>query len=439
MPKSTATLAKTLTIDGMSHEGRGIARENGKTLFVLGALPQETVDVRYLHQHRRYSEAIATEIIRASEDRVAPRCPHFLNCGGCSLQHLNSTAQITFKQKVLLEQLQHIGNVKPETILSPLQGDIWGYRRKARLGVRFVNKKNKLLVGFREIDGRYLADIDSCAVLDPRVGEKITLITAALMQLSGHRDIAQIEVACGDKEVALILRHLKPLSPEDLIQLQQFAKQEDFHLYLQPGGPETVKLFWPETQSAYLQYQLPAYDLTLDFAPNDFTQVNASINQKMIARALELLQPAAHEKILDLFCGLGNFSLPLAKNGANVVGIEGDARMVQQAQLNAANNHINNANFYTADLTQDCSHAIWAQDNFDKILLDPPRSGALEVMHYIVKFKAKTILYISCNPATLARDSAELIKQGYRMTHAGVLDMFPHTSHVEAMALFTLL
>ena len=302
--------------------------------------------------------------------------------------------------------------------------------------MRYVNKKNKLLVGFREINGRYLADIDSCAVLDPRIGKKITIIRDAFAKLNGYRDIAQIEVACGDTQVAIIIRHLKPLVDEDLMQLRAFAEKENFQLYLQPGGPDTIKLYWPESSSHYLQYQLPEHNVTIDFAPNDFTQVNASINQKMIARALELLQPSANEKILDLFCGLGNFSLPLAKHGAEVIGVEGDARMVQQAQANASNNNINNAKFYAADLSQDCSHASWANTSFDKILLDPPRSGALEVMQYINKFNAKSILYISCNPATLARDSAELIKQGYRLTHAGVLDMFPHTSHVEAMALF---
>lgn len=434
-PSASATI-KTITIDGLSHEGRGIAHENGKTLFVLGALPDETIAFNYLHQHRRYAEAVATEIITPSPDRVPAQCPHFLTCGGCSLQHLNSAAQIAFKQKVLLEQLQHIGNVQPETVLTPLQGDVWGYRRKARLGVRFVNKKNKLLVGFRELNGRYLADIDSCAVLDPRIGKKIAAISAALAKLNSYRDIAQIEVACGDTQAALIIRHLKPLSDKDLTQLKQFAEQESFHLYLQPGGPETITLCWPEQSSHYLQYRLPEHNVTIDFAPNDFTQVNASINQKMIARAIELLQPSANEKILDLFCGLGNFSLPLAKHCLEVIGVEGDQRMVQQAQTNATQNHINNAKFYASDLSQDCSHANWANTRYDKILLDPPRSGALEVMQYIVKFNAKLILYISCNPATLARDSAELIKQGYRLTHAGVLDMFPHTSHVEAMALF---
>jgi 23S rRNA (uracil1939-C5)-methyltransferase len=423
-----------VTIETLSHEGRGVARIKGKTLFVHGGLPGETLRFEYVKRHRQYDEAKAVAILSANPERVAPPCAHFGVCGGCSLQHCQPSVQIAHKQQVFLEQLKHIAQVQPKTILPPLVAEALGYRRKARLGVKYVAAKGRVLIGFREQNGRFLADIISCAVLHPSIGNKLTAMSEWIASLSIYQQIPQIEVAVADTTTALIIRHLQPFTESDFVKLRDFAQIHDFHLYLQPGNAATCHLFWPENAAPYLSYAIEG--LTLLFHPTDFTQVNSSINQQMVRRALDLLQPQADEQFLDLFCGLGNFTLPFAQRCQQIVGVEGSQEMVQRAQMNAKHNEINNTEFYAADLDKNFIGQAWSQRKYNKIILDPPRSGALTVVQNIQRFAAQQILYISCNPTTLARDTAELVKQDYSLQQAGIMDMFPHTSHVEAMALF---
>jgi 23S rRNA (uracil1939-C5)-methyltransferase len=428
-----------------------VAHINGKALFIEGALPGEQVLFTYIKQRKRYDEAKVEKIIKPSPDRVEPRCAHFNICGGCSLQHLSPAAQIAAKQQVLLDSLKHIGGIEPKTVLAPLTGPSWGYRRRARLGVKFVIKKDKLLIGFREKRSSLLADIERCEVLHPPVGGLLQALRELIAGLEAYNCIPQIEVAAGDEATALVFRNLAELSNTDLVKLQDFGKQQNMQIYLQPAGPESVTLIWPET--AALSYRLPVtyrdvlmsreagrrerqFNLELFFAPTDFVQINADVNRAMISRVIELLQPGAHERVLDLFCGLGNFTLPLARHAAQVIGVEGDARLVERAKGNAQHNGIHNAEFYAADLSQDLSGQPWAKQHFDKILLDPPRTGALEIIQQLPAFDAARIVYISCNPATLARDARALTENGYTLISASVLDMFPHTTHVESIALF---
>lgn len=427
------TLAK---ITGLSHDGRGIAHINGKTTFIENALPDEEVAFVYLRRHNKYDEGKTVEVKQASPSRVTPLCEHFTICGGCALQHMDSETQIQLKQKMLLEQLQHFGGVIPESILPPLTGNLWGYRRKARLGVKYVAKKQRVLVGFREKNGRYLADLERCVVLHPSVGNLITALKELVQSLTIYQQIPQIEVGVTDDTTALIFRHMQPVVESDLNLLVEFSKTHNIDLYLQPGAPSSAHLVWPENKPPRLFYQLPEYNLELGFFPTDFTQINASINQQMLARALQLLEPKAEDRILDLFCGIGNFTLPLARYCKEVIGVEGAAESIDRAKENAAHNNVTNAHFYHADLNTDFTQALWAQGNFTGILLDPPRTGALNIVQHIAKFNAKRIVYVSCNPATLARDAKELVEQGYRLKQAGIMDMFPHTHHVEAIALF---
>lgn len=434
--KKISPLPFQTQITSLSHEGRGIATVNGKRKFLRGGLPNETVIAHDTYRHSSYDEGEVTEVLTASSDRVTPLCPHTHFCGGCALQHLKPEAQILFKQSMLLEQLTHIGGLKPTHILPPLTGPVWGYRHKARLGVKYVAPKQKVLVGFRETNGRYLADIQSCAVLHPSVGEKITLLSGFIHTLDAYQSIPQIEVAIGDDVSALIFRHLQPLSATDTEKLQQFAKDQQLHIYLQPAGIDTIWRLYPTAGEELLYYALPKHHITLGFHPANFTQINTAINQQMVDRAIELLAPKPHETILDLFCGLGNFTLPLARYCQKIIGVEGEEKLVSRAQNNAQLNNLNNAEFYTADLSIDFSTLPFMQNSFAKILLDPPRTGALEAVKILPRLKPEMILYVSCNPATLARDAKELVARGYHLSHAGVMDMFPHTSHVESMALF---
>lgn len=433
-----------LSITALSHEGRGIAHREGKIVFVHGALPGERVQAQVTMSHKKYDEAGVTEVIEASADRVPAPCLHFGVCGGCSLQHMAPSAQIVFKQSVLAEQLQHFGGMTPLTWLPPLTNPDHAYRRKARLGVKFVIKKDKLLVGFRERQASYLADLDACAVMDPRLGQAITPLKELIGGLAARDFIAQVEVAAGDDTVALIFRHLEALQGSDVEALIGFCRDRDWQCYLQPGNYETVHRVWPLEGSDRLHYHLPDYSapgaattgLTMAFHPNDFTQVNAGINQRMIKLALDLLDPQPHERVLDLFCGLGNFTLPLATRAREVVGVEGVSAMVDRGYENARANGLNNVSFYAQDLTKDFSEQPWATLGFDKILIDPPRSGALEVIPHLLRFGAKRVVYVSCNPATLARDAGEMAKAGYVLLEAGVMDMFTHTTHVESIAVF---
>lgn len=425
-----------VTINSLSHDGRGIAQLAGKKIFIENALPGENVIFNYTKRHGRYDEGKAIHILSPSPDRVEPRCPHFSVCGGCSLQHINSDAQLKFKQQMMLEQLKHFGGVQPQEILPPLTGNPWGYRRKARLGVKYVTKKEALLVGFREKNGRFLADLKQCDVLHPQVGHLIEALKTLISGLDAFQTIPQIEVAVGDDATALIFRHMEPLSETDQQQLIQFGKTHQLIIYLQPGKPESAHVIWPNDKTDRLHYCLPAYSIEFNFHPTDFTQINSDINRQMVERALALLALQKNEQVLDLFCGLGNFTLPMAQHTAHVTGVEGSLEMVARAKENAVKNHIDNVTFYAADLSQDLSTAPWLQKHYDKILLDPPRTGALEIIKQLRPIKANRIVYISCNPATLARDAGELVAQNYTLLKAGILDMFPHTQHVEAIAVF---
>lgn len=422
-----------LKVSGLSHEGRGIAQVDGKTVFVHGALPGETVVARYTRRHRRYDEAAVVEVEHAAAERIDPRCPHFGTCGGCSLQHLSPERQIAFKQDVLLELLWHVGRVEPAEVLAPLQGSPWGYRRKARLAVKDVPRKGRVLVGFREKHSPYVADMNSCEVLDPRVGQRLEALSELIAGLSRPDRIPQIEVAIGDNAVALVFRNLEPLTSPDLASLRRFGQQHDFMILQQPGNESTVAPVWPEVQELY--YEVAGERLV--FRPTDFTQVNNALNLKMVGRAIALLDPGPDDRVLDLFCGLGNFTLPLARRAAAVVGVEGDQALVERACENARRNGLQNAEFHVANLAEPVDHHPWARAEFNKVLLDPPRSGALEVLPQVAWFRPQRIVYVSCNPSTLARDAGELVHNyGYRLVSAGVMDMFPHTAHVESIACF---
>lgn len=435
MARQTSKQISKAAITKLSHDGRGIAHINGKITFIEGALPDEEVMFMYTQRRSKYDEGRVTEVLTASSMRAEPGCQHYHVCGGCNLQHLQPSDQLALKQAMLLEQLTHFGELSPEEVLPPLTGPLWEYRRKARLGVKYVAKKAAVLVGFREKDSRFLADLTVCEVLHPSVGKKLLLLKQLIAGLEAYQQIPQIEVAIGDNATVLIVRHMVALSTADLGKLTEFAQQQQLQIFLQPGGMETVHPLWP-TQPDTLYYELPDFDLKLEFKPTDFTQVNAEINQRMVSYALDLLEVTPTDRVLDLFCGLGNFTLPLARRCKAVVGVEGDAGMVTRGYENARLNAIQNVDFYAADLSRDFSTASWAQQGFDKILLDPPRTGALEVIQHLSAFKARRIVYVSCNPATLARDAGVLAKQGYRLTKAGIMDMFPHTRHVESIAVF---
>ncbi len=424
-----------LEIHGLAHDGRGVGRVDGKAVFVNGALMGETVRVKQIGRNRHFDEAITLEVLKASEDRVTPRCPHFGVCAGCVLQHLAEDKQIEAKQQVLIENLARIGHVEAETILPPMVGDAWGYRRKGRLSVRYVEKKEKTLVGFREIDARFVADISVCHTMIPELGMRLPELSALVDSLDAKRMIAQIEFIAGDGPVALIFRNLEALNEADTEKLKQFAIESNFAVFLQPGGVNSVVSLWP--LETHLEFAIPKYDIRLSFKPLDFIQVNASLNQKMIEQAIAMLDPQAGERVLDLFCGLGNFTLPLARSAASVVGVEGEAGLVARARENAVLNKLGNAEFYAADLAKDLSDEPWMQQGFDKLLLDPPRAGAAEVLAQMSLKNIRRIVYVSCHPASLARDAGFLVKErGYKLKAAGVMDMFPHTAHVESIALF---
>jgi 23S rRNA (uracil1939-C5)-methyltransferase len=424
-----------IAIESFTQDGRGVAHLDGKTVFIQGALPCEEVDFMYTKRKRSYDEGVVEQVITPSPHRVVPRCPHFGVCGGCSLQFVDADQQISVKQRVLLDNLKHIGNVTPEAILPPVTGPYWGYRRKARLGVKYVAKKGKVLVGFREKQSRYLADLSRCEILDASIGNLISNLSELIGSLQTYNQIPQIEVAVGDDAAALVFRHLVELPELDLKKLREFGQETQLQIYLQPAGPDSVTIFWPD--HAQLSYRLPEYNVEIFFDPVHFTQVNAGINQSMVGLALELLDLDRADNVLDLFCGLGNFTLPIARYCAHVTGVEGDKDLVQCAMDNATRNKIENVDYYVTNLMENLSGASWMQNKYDKILLDPPRSGAYEVVKNIEALSAKTIVYVSCNPATLARDADVLVNNhGYRLMKAGVMDMFPHTTHVESIALF---
>lgn len=422
-------------VTDMSHDGRGVAHREGKTVFVAGALPGERARIQITHKHRHFDEARLEEIEVDSADRVIPKCSHFAICGGCALQHLSLEGQIQAKHRMLVENLHRLGGVAPKQWLTPLTDQSWGYRRKARLSVKYVEKKGRALVGFREKNGRYVADIQRCEVLHPAVGERIGDLSMLVQSLDARSNIPQIEIAAGDETIALIFRHFNPLSDKDKNFLIDFGQKFQLAILLQSAGPESVQTLWPD--NVKLSFSLTDYSLELQFYPLDFVQVNAGMNQRMLARAIELLAPKPEDRILDLFCGLGNFTLPMARHAGQVVGVEGEVSLVKRAMENAQRNGINNVAFYTADLAKDQKHAPWGKATYNKLLLDPPRSGAAAVLEYLPKSEVQQILYVSCHPGSLARDAATLVNQhGFTLQAAGVMDMFPHTAHVESIALF---
>ena len=425
-----------LEISGLYDDGRGTTMHLEKLLLVEGSLPGEKVIAEIKGKKKKNLVAKTTEVLVASPDRVEPACANAEVCSGCCLHHQSSEAQILAKQARLLALFVSESVPEPEQWITPLLGPKLGYRNKARLGVRYVEKKEKLLVGFREKNGRYVAELDSCPVLTPAVGERLLALREMIGGLQAYDRIAQLEVAAGDEETALVVRHLDPLSDPDQQALIEFGKQHNLQIYLQPGGLDTVHKVWPADNHERLSYALPEFDLEMLFHPMDFTQVNAEINQKMIHQALEWLQLQGDDSVLDLFCGLGNFTLPLARKVAKVVGVEGSESAVLRAQENVLHNQIDNASFYYADLFEPFGEQSWANQKYSALLIDPPRSGAEEVANNLQLIEPDKILYVSCNPKSLARDAKLITDAGYQIKKAGVMDMFPHTAHVESMVLF---
>jgi 23S rRNA (uracil1939-C5)-methyltransferase len=444
--------AVELTISGMSHEGRGVSHIEGKVAFVDGALPTETVSATYVRNRSQFSELKVVEVIQASSERVTPPCEFTAMCGGCSLQHWHGDKQLDFKQGVLLEHLQHTAQLDADSfqVLPQIKAKTTNYRRKARLAVRKVMKKGGVLIGFREKYSSFITDMDNCQVLVAEVAVLIEPLKTLLFSLKAADEIPQIEVAVGESDadadadesankcVALVIRHLKPLSDADKLSLEHFAAEKSLDIYLQAAGVDSVKKLFPKDDIDRLHYYLPEFDLDVSFHPMDFTQINGEINRSIVSRTIEMLDLTEEDTVLDLFCGLGNFTLPMARKAGRVVGIEGSEKMVERGTENSKHNDISNTEFYTADLSNPIENKNWYQEKYTKVFLDPPRSGAIEIIPQIAKLKASKIVYVSCNPATLARDTAELLKHGYRLNSAGVMDMFPHTTHVESMAEFFL-
>jgi 23S rRNA (uracil1939-C5)-methyltransferase len=421
-----------LSIDGLDAEGRGVARNpDGKVVFVEGALPGERVASRRISGKRKFDVARAMQILEASAGRRAPRCPHFGVCGGCATQHADERTQMAAKQRWLEDNLERIGSVHPETLLPIVYGPEWGYRRRARLSVRRVPSRGGVLVGFRERRSSYVAQMNECHVLPEAVSKLIPEMKALLDKLSVRERVPQIEVAVGDNATALVFRHLAALQNSDLGVLKDFSDHHQIHVWLQPGGPESAQPFHPATSE--LCYELPEFGVRIQFRPTDFTQVNHAVNRALVARAVRLLDPQPGERVADLFCGLGNFSLPMARGGAQVFGFEGNRELVERARQNATANGVV-AQFEVMNLFEP-NLAPYAP--FQKILLDPPREGAVELVKALPPEWPRRIVYVSCDPATLARDAGILVHtKGFRLTAAGVVNMFPHTAHVESIAAF---
>ncbi len=431
----------------LSHEGRGIAKFNGKTQFIEGALTGETVNAKLINSHNTYDELHVEEILSASPDRIEPFCKHFALCGGCSLQNMSSEAQLLHKQAVLTEQLSHFGQLQVTNWLAPITSDSQAYRSKARLGVYFDSNLKKTIVGFREKHSKRLTDIEACPVLHESIGRLLNPLRVLIDALENPRAITHIEFAASDNEQAVVIRHIKEFAAKDMQALLDFSNQENVRLFLQAKADSPAQEIEPKSHELEYSLDVPlikamgdkqniSQQVCLRFHPQDFTQVNSKVNQELVTLALNHLELKQHDRVLDLFCGLGNFTLPIALNCAEVVGVEGDNNMVVRANENAQKNHIANASFYAADLHSDFRAKVWAKQSFDKILIDPPRSGALVVINYLHHFNAQRIVYISCNPATLARDAGVLSTHGYRLDSSGVIDMFPNTAHVESIAVF---
>lgn len=426
-----------VTIESLDQEGRGVAHHEGKVIFIEGALTGERVTYHAYRKKPSFELARVDKILRQSYMRVQPKCAHFDMCGGCSMQHLEERAQVAVKQRILEDNLLRIGKVKPERILPPIYGETWGYRQRARLSVRHVIKKNKTLVGFHEKNSRYIADMQHCEILPPKIAGLLPLLAQMNETLSIRDQLPQIELAAGEHVDVLVLRIMQPLTPADEEIIRRFADQHQVQFWLQPKGPDTVKPFYPLDAPA-LSYSMPEFGITMPYAPTDFTQVNSTLNRLMVSRALRLLSPRPGECIADFFCGLGNFTLPIARSGAQVIGVEGSAALVKRAAQNAASNGLeSNTNFSAMNLFEMTEETLAKLGHFDKWLIDPPRDGAMELIQSLGADAPWRIVYVSCNPSTLARDAGVLVHaKGYAIKAAGVMNMFPHTSHVESIAVF---
>jgi len=429
--------AVTAKIESLDQDGRGVTHVDGKVVFVEGALTGELVELESYRRKPGYELARTTKILAASSSRVEPRCESFGICGGCSMQHLDARAQMAVKQRVLEDTFAHIGNVVPETMLSPVQGPAWGYRFRARFSSRYVRKRDEVLVGFRERRHSFVADMQSCEVVPARISALLMPLRSLIDSLSIREQVPQIELAIGVDCDALTFRVLGAPSTADEQQLRDFAGHHGVRIYLQPGGLDTVSLFHPPGDDL-LHYTLPDFDLDFVFRITDFTQVNFGINRVLVRRALSLLDPQPGERIGDMFCGIGNFSLAIARRGAQVTGIEGSRPLVERAEHNARHNRLEElCEFQTADLFKIDTDQWRRLGNFEGLLIDPPRDGAFELVKAIREVPPRRVVYVSCNPATLARDAAVMVhSNGYRLRTAGVVNMFPHTSHVESIALF---
>lgn len=437
-------------VETLSHEGRGIAHygtetnhpseKQGKKVFIRYALPGETVKAQITHQAKKLEEADNIQLLSdPSPYRVEPICPHFGVCGGCNMQHIHPDEQIRLKHNVLKSHLEHFAGLQPEQWLAPLRSTRTDYRHKARIGVRYLPKQNQLLMGFREAQSNHLIEIKTCKILDQQLDSALPELKVLLESLTGKAAIGHIELAKGDSEIALLIRHTEKLKDVDVNRLREYALQKQWQLYLQPAGVDSLHRVDDPQASMQLHYRLNDFDIEFGFNPTDFTQVNPTVNPQMVKMACDLLDLQHGDSVLDLFCGLGNFSLPLARQvgvNGNVVAVEGSEEMVKRGTENALNNGITNVTFYAQDLTKDFSLFSWANQGFDALLIDPPRAGAEQVMHYVPNFGAKKIVYVSCDPATLARDAGILSQYGYQLRKAGVMDMFTHTGHVESIALF---
>ncbi len=450
----TATDGEWLEIDALDLEGQGVARRpDGKVVFVEGALPGERVQVQVTRRKAQWEQAVATAIARPSAQRVAPACPHFgLHagaCGGCKMQHLHPAAQVAVKQRVLEDQMRHLAKVRPERVLRPIEGPAWGYRQRARLSVRHVPKKGGVLVGFHERKSSYVADMTSCRVLAPSVGTLLVPLRALVASMDARDRLPQIEVAVGETAggtvTALVLRHLEPLGERDVARLRAFAREHGVQWWLQPSGPDSARRL--DDGGAELAYALPEFGVVMPFRPTDFTQVNHAVNRVLVQRALRLLDPRPDERVIDWFCGLGNFTLPLATRSREVLGVEGSAALLERAGTNAVRNGLAaRTRFEARNLFEIDAAALAAFGTAERWLVDPPREGAFALVKALVELQAqppagwappRRIVYVSCNPATLARDAGLLVHQGgWRPSAAGVVNMFPHTAHVESIAVF---
>jgi len=437
-------------VESLDREGRGVAHTDGKAIFIEGALPGERVEYTSHRRKENYELATVTAVLEASSARVDPQCPWFGRCGGCSLQHAALSTQVAAKQRVLEDALWHIARLRPERLLSPIAGPAWGYRHRARLSVRLVAKKGRVLVGFHERKSSYVAEMNSCEVLPRHVSDLIPRLSSLVESLSIRTRLPQIEVAVGDALTVLVMRVLDPPSEADNVLLKRFAEEQGIQFWLQPAGPESAKPFWPLAQPdgqpvPEPAYALPEFGVSIAFRPTDFTQVNHAANRMLVRRALRLLDPREGERIGDFFCGLGNFTLPIARSGAQVFGVEGAASLVERAKGNAATNGLaQNTRFAVANLFDPdaCRKVLQEAGPLDAALIDPPREGAIELIKALPEGPAgatlRRLVYVSCDPATLARDAAVLVQtQNYHLEAAGIVNMFPQTSHVESIAMFT--